>query len=92
MGFDKRVVVKLVVDVALDCSGVSLHLKQDILLDFISHLDLSIFESESYPFRFMFNLNPVNCEPIRTVMEGCQRERSRTNIVVSALQQVSDEW
>ena len=39
--------------------------------------------------RSFFDLNPVNCEPVNAVVERGEGERTGTNVIVRALQQVA---
>ena len=89
VGLDKRVVVELVVNVALDCPGVSFHLKKQYILIIFkkvlvpSHLDLSFFG-------FTANLDPVDGEPVNAVVEGGESEGPSTNLIIGTLLQVPD--
>ena len=89
VGLDKRVVVELVVNVALDCPGVSFHLKKRyFLVIFIkallpNHLDLSFFGFTAY-------LDPVDGKPVNAVVEGGESEGPSTNLIVGTLLQVPD--
>ena len=67
VGLDKRVVIELVVNVALDCPGVSFHLqKQHILIIFKSFAAQSFGPLgllQSSLFGFTAYLDPVDASP-----------------------------
>ena len=90
VGFDKRVVVELVVDVAFDCSRIGLHLerKQFICLTATCNT-CHVYHINNY---INFDLNPVNCEPVNAIVECGEGERAGTNVIVCALQQVAVDF
>ena len=89
VGLDKRVVVELVVNVALDCPGVSFHLKSNISLSSSKVLLPSNLELTSL-FGFTAYLHPVDGKPVNAVVEGGESEGPRTNLIVSTFFQIPD--
>ena len=87
VGLDKRVVVQLVVNVALDSPGVGFHLKSNISSSSSKVLSVIIW---TFLFGFTAYLDPVDGKPVNAVVEGGESEGPGTNLIVSTFFQVPD--
>ena len=88
VGFDKRVVVELVVDVAFDCSRIGLHLERQQFICLTAPCNIchvNIILTIISILRSFFDLNPVNCEPVNAVVEGGESEGPNTNLIIGTL-------